>query len=133
MTPSKSVIVVVCIAGLASIATSKSRPKPQPPTEPKPVPQQSVEVYTDGFCYEETESNCAPDERCNPPAPLKIDCPEDFLARIDVQGGECFLAADFKCPGVQTMPDGTKMVASCNPPAPKPILCPNEKKAEMTP
>jgi len=76
----------------------------------------------DGRCWAAddpcTRMKLAPGEPmppCNPPAPIKIDCPAaGVVAIVEQARGECMTETRADCdPGVK-----------CNPPAPAPIACP---------
>jgi hypothetical protein len=119
----------------ADAATAQTKPPPDPPPDPppgtgvfSPPPDWTYlgDIRKDATgCVLSFHVVCDPGEKCNPPKPQAVPCP-DFLA--ENQSGHALMKPDKSCEFWP--PDGCPKVKPgdpippCNPPPPVAIKCP---------
>jgi hypothetical protein len=135
-------LVITLSAGCDRGSDTKSARSPTPPPavdaavatrSPDAAPvvkvsQVTGHVYKDGTdCFWQTDVVCDPGEKCNPPAPEKIPCPDPAVeatlaaAPTDVSGG-MYVKPDGSCWFRETADCPPEV--DCNPPPPIRIKCP---------
>jgi hypothetical protein len=112
---------------VADAAVDKASPPPDAASAkatPR-TPQTARLTRTGDDCYWQFPADCAPGEKCNPPAPRKADCPDipvpdNGLAAQILADGSCRVFEDANCP----KPEGDRPPPPCNPPPPRKVPCP---------